>query len=152
MNYIILSNSKKVLIDDEDYDMLCRGTWHEHSGGYAYGWHPDFCSPKQKVYMHRILLPTAGRVDHINRVKLDNRKQNLRACSQRQNTWNSTSAKGSTSKYKGVSWVTRRKRWIAQIRVFGRSKFLGYYVEEREAAAAYDKAAKELHGEFQCKT
>lgn len=151
MAYILLSNGKAVLVDDEDYEWLVQGTWHEHSGGYAYGWHPDVCTSKQKVYMHRILLPEAARVDHKNRIKLDNRKMNLRSCSQRQNTWNSVSAKNSTSKNKGVSWNKARQSWVAQIRVFGKQKFLGRFKLEHEAAQAYEFAAKNLQQEFQCK-
>lgn len=151
MAFIILSNNKKVLVDSEDYEWLNLGTWHEHSGGYAYGWHPEVCKPKQKVYMHRVLLPEAKRVDHINRVKLDNRKVNLRDCTQRQNTWNSVGSKNGTSKAKGVSWNAKRKRWVAQIRIFGKQKFLGRFVHEYEAERAYEVSAERFQREFQCK-
>lgn len=90
-------------------------------------------------------------VDHILHPVgevLDNSFHNLRSATKAQNNRNRTSAKGSTSKYLGVSWKKESKKWVAHIRFCGKLKSLGYFTEEIEAAMAYDKAAKDIHGEF----
>ena len=91
-------------------------------------------------------------VDHRDgKNPLDNRRGNLRIASAQQNTFNTPARRG-TSKYKGVSWVSRDKVWRAYIRdgvVPGaRNVCLGSFGDETEAAQAYDAAARERHGEF----
>lgn len=77
----------------------------------------------------------------------DYEPSNCRWVTTQQNSFN-TRDRGGTSKYKGVSWSTKRKKWVAQITVDGVTKNLGGFVEEKEAALAYNKAAKRLFGEY----
>jgi len=51
-----------------------------------------------------------------------------------------------TSRFKGVCYHVRRKRWTAQIRSKSGSKFLGYFEHEESAARAYDAAAVLIYG------
>ena len=53
-----------------------------------------------------------------------------------------------SSRFKGVSWHRKRERWVANIQIDGRLRHLGYFTEEEDAAAAYDRAAKRHFGEF----
>lgn len=93
--------------------------------------------------------PTGLVVDHINHNGLDNRRRNLRIVTAKQNSWNMRSAKGrGTSNYKGVGWVKNKRKWRASISIDNKPKHLGYFEDEKKAAAAYDKAAKEHRGEF----
>ncbi len=101
--------------------------------------------------MHRLIMnaPKGMLVDHINRNGLDNRKANLRIVTHTQNMWNNGQrVERYSSKYRGVSWHKRQRRWMAVISVNGRARTLGYYRDEKEAARAFDRAAKELRGEF----
>ena len=77
-------------------------------------------------------------VDHVNNVPTDNRVSNLQIISQRENT--SKDKKGGTSKYVGVSWCKPRKKWLSQIIINGKVKYLGCFNSEEEAAKSYQYA------------
>lgn len=87
-------------------------------------------------------------VDHINGNTLDNRKENLRIVTHSQNTKNRTKSKNKTSKFKGVNFCKRSKKWRVRIKVEYKSINLGYYTNEIEAAIAYNKAAKKYFGKY----
>lgn len=98
----------------------------------------------KKLYLaHRLVWFYAhGRwpkeeIDHINRVKNDNRIDNLREVTHQQQQFN----KGA----KGYYWSKWAKKWMARIKLNGKMKYIGYYDTEEEASAAYLAAKKELH-------
>ncbi len=81
-------------------------------------------------------------VDHQNGVRTDNKLENLQIITTREN--NSKDKKGFSSKYTGVSWYNRTKKWKAQITISGKVKYLGSFTDELKASEAYQKALKEL--------
>jgi len=86
-------------------------------------------------------------IDHINGNRSDNRLSNLREATCSQNAHNRRKVKkDTTSQYKGVTKV--KGRWRAYISLAGKVRHLGYYPTEEEAATAYDRAAKDLHGAY----
>lgn len=89
-------------------------------------------------------------IDHIDRDRSNNKIENLRPATKRQNAFNSASHKDSISKFKGVTFDKRKKKWMAQIFHNQKNKFLGYFLNEELAYAAYKAAAVEIHGEFIC--
>ena len=100
--------------------------------------------------MHRVIMdaPKGMHVDHINGNGLDNRRENLRLCTNSQNHMNRKTHRDSSSKYKGVSWNKRNSKWQAYIGSGIKRKNLGYFASESDAAKAYDIKAKECFGEF----
>lgn len=133
-----------VLVDPDDSDLI-RGGIHAHKSGrsiYAADW--------ERRYLHtRVIQAPNGRfVDHKDGNGLDNRKINLRIATRAQNQHNRRKTPGLTSKFKGVSYCKRSGRWEARARLNWRCVRAGYFEDEIEAAKAYDKLAKELHGEF----
>lgn len=82
-------------------------------------------------------------VNHINHIKTDNRLENLEIITQRENA-NKKHLK-STSKYVGVSWSDRYKKWISQIRVDGKQIHLGSFTTEIDAHNAYQKELKTIN-------
>jgi AP2 domain/HNH endonuclease len=87
-------------------------------------------------------------VDHINGNGLDNRRTNLRPATSAENARNRRSQRGSSSPYKGVSWIRSRRNWRANLRVGDRLIHLGSYTDPADAARAYDAAALKYFGEF----
>ena len=81
-------------------------------------------------------------VDHINDNKLDNRLENLQIVTPRFNSYK-TQGKYS-SKFKGVSWNKERNKWVSQIRINGKLKYLGLFKCELAASYAYQKELKKL--------
>lgn len=79
--------------------------------------------------------------------RLQDGSRELLVCTSQQNLYNSR-PHGKTSRFKGVSWNTRLKRWIASIHHGGRPHFIGQFTNEIEAAKAYDRAAASLFGEY----
>jgi hypothetical protein len=99
--------------------------------------------------MHREIMrpPDGFVVDHIDGNSTNNRRRNLRTCTRRQNLYNSRPRRGK-SKYKGVRYEKRTKRWVAEITHRGRKYHLGSFKNEVEAAKAYDRKARQLFGPY----
>jgi hypothetical protein len=89
-----------------------------------------------------------GQLDHINGVRADNRWANLREATCSQNLRNRASRPGASSRYLGVSKRQGERKWRANIVICGRQTHLGFFVEEEEAARAYDASARKVHGDF----
>ncbi len=85
-------------------------------------------------------------IDHINRIRTDNRIINLRQATNRENSFNSRTPTNNTSGFLGV--VRVGNKWAAQTKVNRRHLWLGRYDTKEEAAAAYQSAMKRLAGAF----
>ena len=92
-------------------------------------------------------LKNKQQVDHIDRNPLNNHISNLRWVTNGENGRNKLSRKGS-SKYKGVYFHKKRKKWEVQIQLNNKRQYLGSFDCEKEAAQAYNDKAKEIFGEF----
>lgn len=89
-----------------------------------------------------------GQIDHINGIKTDNRLCNLRECTQHENHKNVGIKASNTSGYKGVSFNKRLQKWTARCRADEKRHFLGYFDSAINASIAYERFAKQHHGEF----
>lgn len=150
---IILSNTDRVAIIDDEYANICDGvTWCINSGGYATRTKRYGGGRKKTILMHReimgLSLHDGIQLDHINGNRLDNRRCNLRICDKSQNNANVSKYREGTSIYKGVYRKPRYKGWYAYINKDNKRYNLGRYNTEEEAAIAYNKKAYELYGEF----
>ena len=81
-------------------------------------------------------------VDHINDIKTDNRVENLQIVTQRFNVYKTQGHY--SSQYKGVSWHKNRKKWQSNIRINGKLKYLGGFIDEHEANLTYQNALKNI--------
>ena len=88
-------------------------------------------------------------IDHINGDRHDNRIANLREATNAQNQMNRRKRDSrTTSRFKGVSWAKRERRWRSCIVKAGRQSSLGYFRDEIAAARAYNAAARKMFGVF----
>ena len=149
---IQISDEHEAIIDDADADLIAGFPWRPLvlKGGliYVHAWNRF-----QHFYMHRLIAGARPKevVDHVNRNGLDNRRRNLRIATHGQNSANRIADRrrsGKTSQYKGVHFDKSRGKWAGHIHVNGKSRALGRFNTEIEAAAAYDRAAVEAWGRF----
>lgn len=146
MKKIPLTQGKFAIVDDADYDWLNQWKWHAVKRGQV--WYARRGSVPQ-IYMHRLIMgdPKKMDIDHINDNGLNNQRCNLRICTHCQNLQNSRKRMNVTSKYKGTYYLKSQrgyKKWIAAIC----GRMIGRFLTEKEAALAYDKAAKRNFGSF----
>jgi hypothetical protein len=155
MREIPLTRGYVAVVDDADYDrVMAAGLWFarvEPHTVYAQRnvRKPDGTDTAQ--YLHRFIageLNPAVLIDHRDRNGLHNWRSNLRKATPSQSQANHGKQRGTTSQYRGVYRRKDCARWEARIRQNGKQKRLGLYVSEVDAALAYDKAAREIHGEF----
>lgn len=138
------------IIDDGDYELVSKRKWHMVSRGYVksnhYAGGGKANQMTETVSLHRFIMhpPTGVVVDHVNGDKLDNRRSNLRLCSQKNNTRNAKLSKRNTSGYKGVFWASHANLWRVRVG----NKHVGYFKNKIEGAKAYNKVAQELFGDF----
>lgn len=139
MRQIPVGDGSVALVDDEDYPLLARHTWHASVlGGHVYATRNVTKNPRATEAMHRLVLgPAPDRwhvADHINGDTLDNRKSNLRWVSKRGNALNSKRHRdGSVI---GIDRVQATGKWRARIHDFGKSQHLGNFDSIEEAINA----------------
>jgi hypothetical protein len=141
-------NKGVALVDDEDYERVMEHRWNITDNGYV---HSQIGGKRGKwVLLHRFVMNASNgkEIDHKDQNKLNCQKSNLRFCSRSQNLANTVVRKSSVVKYKGVDFDKRRKLFRASISLGGKYIHLGYFKNPKDAAIAYDNAAKDLYGEF----
>ena len=144
---IPLGHGQFAIVDDEDYEKACRYKWHTMGNGEKTH---SYAATKLKMHRWLIDAPPGYMVDHINGDPLDNRKSNLRLCTNSQNQQN-TASRGGTSQYKGVSFRAKNGRWIAAFQYNAVRYHCGMWDTEEEAARAVDKKRGEVCGDFASK-
>ena len=87
MREIVMNTGNVALVDDADYEWLSRFHWTEHPQGYAMFYNPE---TKRSMFMHRFLMGAQpGQIiDHIDRNKANNQRNNLRFCTHAENMRN----------------------------------------------------------------
>lgn len=158
MKKIKLTRGKFAWVDDKDFERMNQFKWaamprKDGMDYYAYrvtGWNET----KRTIYFHVFLTGCKKplQVDHVNGSGLDNRRSNLRICTRSQNGMNRAPRRLHLKKYKspfkGITFDKSCGRWIAQLRLNGKTKYLGRHETAELAAKAYDVGAIILFGKF----
>jgi hypothetical protein len=122
------------IVDAEDYEKFAGIKWSVSAHRYAHHYRAG--------YLHRLIMSAqpGQTIDHINGDGMDNRRCNLRICTQAQNVRN--------KQVIGISFNKHAKKWTAQIKLNGKKIHLGCFSNPNDAITAR-RVAEELHfGEF----
>lgn len=132
-----------IQVDAEDLHFVTAHRWRVDPGGYVRAG-----SGQDVLLLHRLIAGASGNeiVDHRNGDKLDQRRANLRKCTNTENLRNRKRHANNRSGYKGVYFS--KGKWRAQIRCDGEKHNLGSHASPEEAYLHYCVAAAALHGEF----
>ena len=87
-------------------------------------------------------------LDHINNDRLDNRIENLRAVSSKQNTYNTVLNIKNTSGVKGVAWHKHTGKWQARMRINDKEQYLGIFDNIEDAERVMKETREKIHGEY----
>jgi len=130
--------SETIVDEDIYYDLI------------KYGWSKsnDYITNRKFGRLHRYIMNYDGddMIDHINNDPLDNRKENLRIVTAKQNSQNIKFQQNGSSKYIGVYW--HQNRWVSRIKHNGETIHLGRFEDEHQAARMRDIATKKYFGEY----
>ena len=152
MNRIKLTQGKYAIVDDDMFDEINRHKWYYLKAKSSRGYAVRSKKPNGKtkiLFMHKAInqTPDGMQTDHINGDKLDNRKENLRSCTQSENLYNQDKHKNNTTGFKGV-FYDEGKYIRASIGHNNKLIYLGRYKTIEDGARAYNEAAIKYHGEF----
>lgn len=97
------------------------------------------------LYVHGVWPD--GDIDHINRIRDDNRLCNLRTANRAENCQNQPTRRNNRSGVTGVLWHKAAKKWVAQINIDRKLRHLGVF-DTKELAVEARKAAELAHYPF----
>lgn len=150
-----LTQGLSCLIDAEDWDLVRNRRWYavrKNRVSYVNSpvWDPD-TKASGTLLLHRLIVGSyemidGKQIDHIDHNGLNNKRNNLRACSRSENQRNRGLTKD--RRYKGIVYRKRERFFEAKIRYNGEVIQLGYYPTPEIAAAVYNDKAMELFGEY----
>jgi len=138
MKTIQLHTGEYAIVDDCDFEYLSKWKWYL-SNGYA-------ISGNGRKKMHRLILNAKDGelVDHKDRIKLNNTRNNLRIVDKEGNVHNQKKRTNTINNYKGTHYVKKLGLWQSRCRIYKNDYYLGLYKSEIAAAIAYNRKAVEL--------
>lgn len=140
------NNGVEFYFDLEDYSKIKEYCWCYKKNGYIFASQGHQKSP---IMLHRLLSDFPdSKIDHVNRNKIDCRKENLRLADNFGNSRNSLLRKNNKSGFIGIRWCKQIDKWESYITVNWKRIYLGIYDDSISALISRLKAEKEYFGEF----
>lgn len=143
------AKGEEFYFDLEDYELLKDIRWYKNKK-YRYIYCPHVNNQKgNMIFLSRLIMNASKGeiVDHINHNRIDNRKSNLRICTQSQNLMNKCKQANNTSGFKGVTYDRRDDKWIAQIKV-GNKLYRERFVKLEDAVECRKQMDKKYFNKF----
>lgn len=119
------------VVDPETYEWANKLKWHMDREGYVHGsFQTEVPGRWTKRFLHRLIMdpPSTLQIDHINHVKHDNRRENLRIVTREQNNANRRHQNG------GI--LEKAGRWISYFNIGRKQIHIGHFDSEVEARVA----------------
>ena len=143
-----LRTGEEFIVDADDVDRIKKKIWRIDPKGYILS-----TDGGEKVFLHRFVLGYSNNkdqicIDHINRIKTDCRKSNLRIVSAQQNSMNRSIGSNNTTGYIGVVYLKHKDRYRASIGLNNKRIYLGTSKDPAECAMLYNYAAQILFKEY----
>lgn len=143
------SKNEEFWFDLEQYDLIKSYCWRKRSDGMFDAKVKNGLN--KRILLHRLILNTDLQIDHINHLRHDNRKSNLRTASNGQNRMNTKIPKNNNSGQKGVIWHKRDNIWEAYITFEFKRLYLGRFINFEDAVKARKSAEKEYFKDYNYK-
>jgi hypothetical protein len=150
ITWIPLTQGRFAIIDTVDFERVAAHSWSLKRNTQDVFYAKATINGKT-VMLHRFIMNATADypdIDHANLDGLDNRRCNLRFCTNGQNQQNRRGMSKNPAGFKGVTYRRHRNKYQARIRIEGQLKHLGNFSTAEAAAMVYDKAAAEHHGKF----
>lgn len=155
MKEIPLTKGMVAIVDDADYERVACYKWHaDGKPGHYYAYrnvrvYPDRYHPQRRISLHAFLMnpPDGIIVDHRDGNGLNCTRDNMRFATYSDNARNSR-PKSRTSRYKGICYYKKLRKWGAFCIYQGKQHYLGVFTTPEDAARAYDAKAREWYGRF----
>ena len=133
--------------DKEDYGLIKKYKWHLTYLNYSATYEKTSLGKRHRR-MHQILFPKNKVTDHINRNVFDNRKSNLRSCTQCENLKNKNLRSDNKSGATGVTFHSQRAKWQVKIAVNEKWTHVGLFEKFEDAANSRLEAERKHYGQF----
>lgn len=155
MKIIYSNQEEEIFVDNEDFEMLSKYTWCLHNGFATTNIRQH--NGKWKTHlMHRMIMNVTDPkiiVDHIDGNKSDNRRHNLRRCSQSEIKMGRSACKKNPTGIKGLSYHKPNNQWRVYIglngKIYSKAFACKKHPDAKEKAIQWLKETREkLHGEF----
>ena len=130
----------EAIIDIDDIEKVKNYKWRLGKGGTSRSKCSSISTGNGKetytnsLHRHIMDCPPGMYVDHINGNRFDNRKSNLRICTNQENCFNNTKLSTNTSGYKGGNYDKSRNKWVSEIKFSGKKIFIGRFDNIEDAA------------------
>jgi uncharacterized protein YdhG (YjbR/CyaY superfamily) len=147
---ILTSKKEEIIVDESDYYDLLKYNWFINNNGYviSYDINRNYINDRKLLKLSNYIMKTDKILDHIDNIRINIKKENLRVVTIHQNNMNRSKSKNKSSQYLGVCWDKSKNKWISKIKLNGKEKHLGSFKCEIQAAEARDIATKKYFGEY----